>query len=155
MGNVEPLPDFSINQRIGILIEHLRKKPSSFADSIDKSPTVINQILSNRNKPSFDLLKAILLAYPLVNANWLMRGEGPMVVDESGIGVDTPTAKGKSEASIEWASKLIDQLERENKRLWSIIETAGLGKQGNVSRARVAFFFFVSFGCNFGYMMLS
>lgn len=79
MSNMEIVPDFIINQRIEDLINHLKKKPSSFAASVNKSGTVINQILARRNKPSYDLLEAILLAYPQVNANWLMRGQGDMI----------------------------------------------------------------------------
>ena len=133
MSNIEPVPDFAVNQRVEDLITHLSINKNRFAEKIDKSATTISSILSRRNKPGYDVLEAILLAYPQVNANWLMRGEGPMIINEEKVAL--PTGQNKTEASMDWARKLIDQLERENKRLWSIIETAGLGKSGSVSSA--------------------
>ena len=82
MSNQHPLPDYAVNRRIQELITHLRKKPSAFAESIDRTPQTLASILKDRNKPGYDLLEAILLAYPSVNANWLMRGKGPMMLNE-------------------------------------------------------------------------
>lgn len=57
--------------------------PTSFSDSVDVSVTVIfNIIKGRRSKPSFELLHKILTAYGKLNAEWLIKGEGPMWNDD-------------------------------------------------------------------------
>lgn len=68
----------TINQRLQQVIQALDKKPNSFAESIEKTPTAIYTILNGRNKPGYDILEAILLKYPTINPGWLLTGEGEM-----------------------------------------------------------------------------
>ena len=69
----------AINDRISDLISDLQTNPNSFADQIGvKSPVIYNIIKGRRSKPSYDLLQKILITYGAINANWLLKGEGPI-----------------------------------------------------------------------------
>ncbi len=57
-------------------LEHL--SPSKFADIIGVQRSSISHVLSGRNKPSFDFLQKTLKAFPGLNADWLIQGEGTM-----------------------------------------------------------------------------
>lgn len=68
-----------INDRISLLISRLDLNPNSFADHIGVRGTVIyNIIKGRRSKPSFEVLQKILIAYGMINANWLLKGEGDL-----------------------------------------------------------------------------
>lgn len=72
-----------INDRIYRLIRVLDMNPTSFSDSLEVSVTVIfNIIKGRRSKPSFDLILNILKTYDKLNAEWLIKGEGPMWNDD-------------------------------------------------------------------------
>ncbi len=73
----------AINDRISDLISDLQTNPNSFADQIGvKSPVIYNIIKGRRSKPSYDLLQKIMIAYGAINANWLLKGEGPIWKEE-------------------------------------------------------------------------
>lgn len=67
-----------IKERITRLIEALGKNRSSFASSINKPRNTVKIITDGKSKPGFEITEAILFRYPQVNADWLMKGEGPM-----------------------------------------------------------------------------
>ena len=52
--------------------------PSRFADQIGIQRSGMSHILSGRNKPGFDFIEKMLLAYPSLNAEWLITGKGKM-----------------------------------------------------------------------------
>ena len=52
--------------------------PSRFADQIGIQRSGMSHILSGRNKPGFDFIEKMLLAYPSINAEWLITGKGKM-----------------------------------------------------------------------------
>ncbi|HPV88353.1 MAG TPA: helix-turn-helix transcriptional regulator [Bacteroidales bacterium] len=55
--------------------------PSRFADQINIQRSGVSHILSGRNKPGFDFIEKMLLAYPSLNAEWLITGKGKMYKD--------------------------------------------------------------------------
>ena len=72
-----------INDRIYHLINVLKHNPTSFSDTLNVSVTVIfNIIKGRRSKPSYELIHNILKTYDKVNAEWLIKGAGPMWNDE-------------------------------------------------------------------------
>jgi len=72
-----------INDRLHKLIRILDMNPTSFAESLDVSVTVIfNIIKGRRSKPSFELIHNILRTYDKLNAEWLITGEGSMWSDD-------------------------------------------------------------------------
>ena len=72
----------SIGQRFTELIQHLGLSKNAFAQSLDKTATVIQHLVDERNKPGFDLLCRVFETYPNVSKDWLMLGQGPMLTTE-------------------------------------------------------------------------
>ncbi len=51
---------------------------AQFADNINVVRASVSHILSGRNNPSFDFIKAMMTKYPNLNMDWLMFGKGKM-----------------------------------------------------------------------------
>lgn len=54
-----------------------------FAELLDIQPATLSHIMSDRNKPSRDLLIKILDTFPNVSAEWLMRNKGNMLINSN------------------------------------------------------------------------
>ncbi|WP_421827554.1 XRE family transcriptional regulator [Larkinella sp.] len=69
----------SIGTRLQQLIDALDISVLEFARQLgEKRGEKVYHILHGRLKPRYETLQKILLAYPTVNADWLLRGEGLM-----------------------------------------------------------------------------
>ncbi|RZL02461.1 MAG: XRE family transcriptional regulator, partial [Hymenobacter sp.] len=85
----------SVGQRFSQLIQQLGMSKNAFAMSLDKTATVIQHLVDERNKPGFDLMNKVFEVYPNVSVDWLLRGYGPMLRDSPGpvlAAVATPPA---------------------------------------------------------------
>lgn len=51
---------------------------SQFADKIEVVRASVSHVLSGRNNPSYEFIKAIIANYPSLNIEWLMFGKGKM-----------------------------------------------------------------------------
>lgn len=51
---------------------------AQFADTIDVVRASVSHVLSGRNNPSYDFIRAIMQHYPSLNMEWLMFGKGKM-----------------------------------------------------------------------------
>jgi hypothetical protein len=69
----------TVGQRFLQLISHLGISKNAFAVSLDKTATVIQHIVDERNKPGYDLLCKVFDMYPNVSKDWLLLGAGPML----------------------------------------------------------------------------
>lgn len=63
-----------INDRLQHLMKLYNLSASAFADKINVQRSSISHILSGRNKPSLELMQKVLVAFPKVNADWLILG---------------------------------------------------------------------------------
>jgi hypothetical protein len=72
----------TVGQRFTQLITHLGISKNAFASSLEKTATVIQHLVDERNKPGFDLLRKVFEVYPNVSKDWLIEGHGPMLLDE-------------------------------------------------------------------------
>ncbi|MDU0368822.1 hypothetical protein ACFPAF_00320 [Hymenobacter endophyticus] len=70
----------SVGQRFTQLINHLGISKNAFAMSLDKTATVIQHLVEERNKPGFDLICKVFEVYPNVSKDWLLQGSGPMLI---------------------------------------------------------------------------
>ncbi|HET9504479.1 MAG TPA: hypothetical protein VFO93_13140 [Hymenobacter sp.] len=70
----------SVGQRFSQLIQALGMSKNAFAVSLDKTATVIQHLVDERNKPGFDLMNKVVDVYPNVSIEWLLRGKGPMML---------------------------------------------------------------------------
>ena len=51
---------------------------AQFASTIGVGKANISHVLSGRNKPGYDFIRAIMAGYPHLNINWLILGTGKM-----------------------------------------------------------------------------
>ncbi len=67
--------------RIRELLEARQLSPTQFADLIGVGRPVISHILSERNKPSLEVVQKIISAFPDISMPWLIAGTGSMLAD--------------------------------------------------------------------------
>jgi transcriptional regulator with XRE-family HTH domain len=67
-----------MEDRLLKLLDTEQLSSAKFADAIGVQRSSVSHILSGRNKPSFDFLQKTLKAFPMLNAEWLILGEGDM-----------------------------------------------------------------------------
>jgi hypothetical protein len=73
----------SVGQRFSQLIQQLGMSKNAFAMSLDKTATVIQHLVDERNKPGFDLMCKVFEVYPNVSRDWLLLGKGPMLLNST------------------------------------------------------------------------
>ncbi len=64
--------------RIRQLLDSKELSPTQFADLIGVGRPVVSHILSERNKPSLDVVQRIIGAFPEISLPWLLSGTGSM-----------------------------------------------------------------------------
>jgi hypothetical protein len=74
----------SVGQRFSQLIQQLGMSKNAFAMSLDKTATVVQHLVDERNKPGFDLMCKVFEVYPNVSKDWLLLGKGPMLLNGLG-----------------------------------------------------------------------
>lgn len=83
--------------RIQQLLNKENITAATFADTINTQRSSISHVLTGRNNPSLELLQKILKAFPQINADWLLLGEGEMYKQQQqqqqGDLFDTPATK--------------------------------------------------------------
>lgn len=67
--------------RIRQLLAWQQLSPTQFADLIGVGRPVVSHILSERNKPSLDVVQRVIAAFPAVSLPWLLSGVGEMLTD--------------------------------------------------------------------------
>ena len=72
-----------INDRIGLLVKHLSGgNKCRFAKDVEVAPSVISNITGIRqNKPSYEVMRKIVVKFDKVNPKWLLTGEGDMLLE--------------------------------------------------------------------------
>jgi transcriptional regulator with XRE-family HTH domain len=81
---------------------------SQFADRIGIQRSSVSHVLSGRNKPGFDFIQKILIAFPEINGDWLITGSGDMYKQKSAYKglfdvkstVENPTIPEKTEKKL-------------------------------------------------------
>jgi hypothetical protein len=66
--------------RIRQLIDFTGLSVSQFADGIEVPRAILSHILGGRNKPSMDVILKVIANYRNVNLDWLLLGEGDMLI---------------------------------------------------------------------------
>lgn len=80
-----------MKERIAQIIQHVGLTYAEFADKVGISNSSLSHIMAERNKPSLSLLLSIHDAYPQININWLLFGEGNMLMSQTSA-IDTKPA---------------------------------------------------------------
>lgn len=66
-------------ERIKKIMEFKQINAGQFADEIGVQRSAMSHVLSGRNNPSLDFMLKIKSAYPNINLDWLLIGEGNMM----------------------------------------------------------------------------
>ena len=74
---------------------------SQFADTIKVVRASVSHVLSGRNNPGYDFIKAIMAAYPTLNMEWLILGKGKMYKDTASDLTPEPPVQDTSSVNIE------------------------------------------------------
>lgn len=93
-----------MENRIQNIIDKYGLSSNTFAQEIDVNRSTISHILSNRNKPSIEVLQKILRRFPDVSASWLLLGQG--AIDDTNL---APTSSQMPKNTIETV-KSIDKV---------------------------------------------
>lgn len=72
-----------IVQRIKELVELKAKSKRDFASLIGMEQVTFNNYMIGKRGLSYEVIDAILSAFPEVSAEWLLRGEGEMIKTSS------------------------------------------------------------------------
>ncbi|MGI4737789.1 MAG: helix-turn-helix domain-containing protein [Janthinobacterium lividum] len=67
--------------RIRQLLDSKQLTPTQFADQIGVGRPVMSHILSERNKPSLEVVQRIISAFPEISLPWLLSGTGNMLAE--------------------------------------------------------------------------
>jgi hypothetical protein len=109
----------TINERIQFIINEKKMNYSTFGESIQSSGQVIRSICTGRNKPSYDVIEAIILNYPEIDVLWFTIGIGDFLRHD--------TMKDKEIVDMlkkenEVLVKNNDSLLKDKERLWELVE---------------------------------
>lgn len=64
-----------VKDRIRMVIDSHKLNAGAFADKIGVQRSNVSHVLSGRNKPSFEFIEKLLIAFPRVSAQWLLTGK--------------------------------------------------------------------------------
>jgi transcriptional regulator with XRE-family HTH domain len=65
-----------------MVIDSHKLSAGAFADRIGVQRSNVSHVLSGRNKPSFEFIEKVLVAFPKVQAHWLMTGKHLSAAEE-------------------------------------------------------------------------
>ena len=68
----------NMNDRLKQFLAAENISQAQFADTINVVRASVSHVLSGRNNPSYDFIKAIMDNYPTLNIEWLILGKGKM-----------------------------------------------------------------------------
>ncbi|MDB9882908.1 hypothetical protein OAD66_07225 [Bacteroidia bacterium] len=70
-----------INKRVVLLIAKTTNSKTAFSQATGISTVILSHISSGRNKVSLTAVEQILKAFPNINAEWLILGQGQIFKD--------------------------------------------------------------------------
>lgn len=69
-----------MKDRVRMVMDHFKLTQKQFANELCVAEATISNIYKGRTMPTNNLIQAVHQAYPGVNINWLMFGEGEMLL---------------------------------------------------------------------------
>jgi transcriptional regulator with XRE-family HTH domain len=101
-----------VKDQIREILSREKISSSQFADRIGVQRSSVSHVLSGRNKPGFDFIQKILIAFPSINGEWLITGSGDMYKQKLSPGglfepqksVESPGIMGEKEETSKPAS---------------------------------------------------
>ena len=93
-----------MKDRVRQVMSWAKLSQQDFATYLEISPASLSSIFNGRTNPTNNHVQAIHRAFPEINVNWLMFGEGEMLLNgktsEKGAGIDLSSNSGSSVASV-------------------------------------------------------
>ncbi len=90
-----------IKDRLRLIMDSHKLNAGSFADKIGVQRSNVSHVLSGRNKPGFDFIEKLLLAFPRVSAEWLFTGkQTTKETDDLEVKRELATSSGENTKSI-------------------------------------------------------
>ncbi|WP_379963712.1 helix-turn-helix transcriptional regulator [Epilithonimonas sp. UC225_85] len=111
------------NDRITKVIEYSELTPAEFAEEIGVQRSSISHIISGRNKPSLDFITKIKSAFPKFEWDWLINGEGEMLIQE------------KTAETIEEKTETVEKKKPSLPDLFSLIDDENFGKEDSTDNS--------------------
>ncbi|AEE48918.1 transcriptional regulator [Haliscomenobacter hydrossis] len=71
--------------RLKILADALDLKQHNIYKDMKTSSARVSNVFNSVNNPSYEFLQSFLTAYPNVNINWLLTGEGEMLLNDNNV----------------------------------------------------------------------
>lgn len=113
-----------IKDRLNEIKDYYRMSNRAFGDAVGQKPAATNNYMNGTKEPSLGFISKVLSTFMDISAEWLMRGDGPMLIKERGLS-DGSIAKELAEIKV----KLLVQ-EGITKELRDIILEKNGGKIG-------------------------
>ncbi|SFD27788.1 helix-turn-helix transcriptional regulator [Spirosoma endophyticum] len=123
----------AIHLRLQQLIDTLDISVLEFARQLgEHRGEKVYHILHGRLKPRYDTLEKILMAYPQVNGDWLMRGEGMMfkVMNSPSAAITTEERLRNVEFLLFQLNERVALLQQTNDQLLAELKGLGRGEWG-------------------------
>lgn len=139
-----------MKERIRLIQEQLGLSQIEFANKLGISPASLSSIYTGRTNPTNNHVMAIHKAFPQINVNWLMFGEGDMTeggavgvaLNENGEAVNNNDEggieNGKSEASVGPAGLALFSSEGREMAGGDVVSRMGVADGGNPSHLGVS-----------------
>lgn len=89
-----------ISKRIQKIIEYYQLTPSDFADRVGIQRSGVSHLTSGRNKPSVDFIEKLINAFPEVNINWFVTGNGEMINEKKITKEEFPIENNSSSSTL-------------------------------------------------------
>lgn len=116
----------NINERLADLVNTKSNSKRDFALKVGIEQVTFNRYMNGR-VPSYEALEAILIAFPDISAEWLLRGEGEMLKSSLSAQSDLSDSSLVEDLKAE-----INQLKGENRILR---EQLGLGERKDANKS--------------------
>lgn len=108
-------------QRVKDFIEESKMSKNAFAKSLSMDQTTVNNQILGKRSVSIDLVLSFLTNYPNISAEWLMRGEGEMFIQEKTEYADKLSDETEGYSTIRELQDKIVALEAENNVLREMV----------------------------------
>ncbi len=96
-----------MEDRIKQVMESLGLSQQEFAQKLGLSPASLSNIFNGRSKATNNHVQAIHRAFPSINTNWLMFGEGNMLEGPEK-NISNPSTQNSGESSADGSSTLLE-----------------------------------------------
>lgn len=73
----------TINQRIEMIMEHLKMYPADFSRLINVPRQKISNVITGKFDPKTDFLNALCEFIPTINIHWVITGKGKMLLSDN------------------------------------------------------------------------